>query len=424
MLRGSCYSSSRRASRRRGRGHPRARRAGDRHARACSLAASPRSKTRSTARSMSIGVQVFVLFVRTHGRRPDGRLRRADGGRPTRSGSTTRCLLVAIDDRTDYIWVSDSLDEITDDELDAIITEDARAAPARRRRRPAPRSRRSRRSAWRPTPPAPTVGPIVPGPVSPVAVGRIRTDGGGTSGGGSASGRSSPRPPRGRWLPPVPVVAGAPCHADGSPGSARRAAETGRAERAGTRANRRTRCSSRRTSASATPARRSISPRPSTDRRAVVELRDAVGQAARTNWRRPSRVRQRLDDDAAGGRGDARCDAARDRRADDPCPGDARSPRPDRIRQLRDLERDAPSTLVELPGRIEAVEDRLPAARSALDGAEGVRRDGAGSPSPATSRRPRRAWPAPATPSSWAVRAMAETTAPRSPSRRARRSRG
>lgn len=39
-----------------------------------------------------------------------------------------------------------------------------------------------------------------------------------------------------------------------------------------------------------------------------------------------------------------------------------------RIRQLRDLERDAPATLVELPRRIEAVEDRLPAARATLDG--------------------------------------------------------
>jgi hypothetical protein len=39
-----------------------------------------------------------------------------------------------------------------------------------------------------------------------------------------------------------------------------------------------------------------------------------------------------------------------------------------RIRQLRDLERDAPTTLVELPGRIEAVEDRLTPARATLDG--------------------------------------------------------
>ena len=40
----------------------------------------------------------------------------------------------------------------------------------------------------------------------------------------------------------------------------------------------------------------------------------------------------------------------------------------DRIRQLRDLERDAPNTLVELPGRIEAVEDRLPAAGTTFAG--------------------------------------------------------
>jgi hypothetical protein len=40
----------------------------------------------------------------------------------------------------------------------------------------------------------------------------------------------------------------------------------------------------------------------------------------------------------------------------------------ERIRQLRDLERDAPTTLVELPSRIEAVEDRLPTARATLEG--------------------------------------------------------
>ena len=43
-------------------------------------------------------------------------------------------LVVAMDDRTDYIWVSDSLDEITDDELDTILVEDAGTATARWRR--------------------------------------------------------------------------------------------------------------------------------------------------------------------------------------------------------------------------------------------------------------------------------------------------
>ncbi|MEJ7748908.1 MAG: hypothetical protein WKF56_06375, partial [Candidatus Limnocylindrales bacterium] len=38
----------------------------------------------------------------------------------------------------------------------------------------------------------------------------------------------------------------------------------------------------------------------------------------------------------------------------------------ERIRQLRDLERDAPATLVELPARIEAVEDRLPTAEATM----------------------------------------------------------
>ena len=40
----------------------------------------------------------------------------------------------------------------------------------------------------------------------------------------------------------------------------------------------------------------------------------------------------------------------------------------ERIRQLRDLERDAPETLAGLPGRIDAVEGRLPAGEAALNG--------------------------------------------------------
>ena len=68
------------------------------------------------------GVQTFVLFVRT-----TGDLSAADYAEQTAAlnslGVDDALLLVAMDDRTDYIWVSDSLDEITDDELDAILTE-------------------------------------------------------------------------------------------------------------------------------------------------------------------------------------------------------------------------------------------------------------------------------------------------------------
>ena len=44
----------------------------------------------------------------------------------------------------------------------------------------------------------------------------------------------------------------------------------------------------------------------------------------------------------------------------------------ERIRELRDLERDAPETLAALPERIDAVEGRLPAGEAAL-GARRVR---------------------------------------------------
>ena len=66
-------------------------------------------------------VQAFVLYVRT-----TGDLAMADYAQQTAAtnslGVDDALLVVAMDDRTDYIWVSDSLDEITDDELDAILT--------------------------------------------------------------------------------------------------------------------------------------------------------------------------------------------------------------------------------------------------------------------------------------------------------------
>ena len=68
-------------------------------------------------------VQVFVVYVRTTGDRQ--MVDYAEETAATNSlGVDDALLVVAMDDRTDYIWVSDSLDEITDDELDAILTDD------------------------------------------------------------------------------------------------------------------------------------------------------------------------------------------------------------------------------------------------------------------------------------------------------------
>lgn len=65
-------------------------------------------------------VQLWVVFVDTTGGTPAPQF--ASGTAAGNSlGGNDALLLVAIDDRTDQIWVSDGLDEISDDELDAII---------------------------------------------------------------------------------------------------------------------------------------------------------------------------------------------------------------------------------------------------------------------------------------------------------------
>ena len=66
------------------------------------------------------GVQVFVLFVNTTDGAPTADYA-AETAQANSLGVDDALLLVAIEDRTDYIWVSDGLDEVTDDELDEII---------------------------------------------------------------------------------------------------------------------------------------------------------------------------------------------------------------------------------------------------------------------------------------------------------------
>ncbi len=99
---------------------------------------------------------------------------------------------------------------------------------------------------------------------------------------------------------------------------------------------------------------------------AVVSFRAAVAEA-REELSRAFVVRQRLDDDtpedepttvamlqaiiAGTTRAQERLDAETDR-----------------IRELHDLERDAPNRIVELPGQIEAVEDRLDATEATMRG--------------------------------------------------------
>ena len=96
----------------------------------------------------------------------------------------------------------------------------------------------------------------------------------------------------------------------------------------------------------------------------VEPLRQAVAQA-RDELKRSFEIRQRLDDaepeDAATREQMLREIVERLTRAHAVL--DAQT---ERIRQLRDLERDAPETLAALPGRIDAVEAMLPAGEAAL----------------------------------------------------------
>jgi uncharacterized membrane protein YgcG len=68
------------------------------------------------------GVQVFVLFIQT-----TGDLSAADYVSETAQqnslGGDDAIILVALEDRTDQIWVADGLDEISDDELDSVVVD-------------------------------------------------------------------------------------------------------------------------------------------------------------------------------------------------------------------------------------------------------------------------------------------------------------
>ena len=68
------------------------------------------------------GVQVFVLFIRTTGDLPAADYV-SETARENSLGGDDALVLVALDDRTDQIWVADGLDEISDAELNAIVAD-------------------------------------------------------------------------------------------------------------------------------------------------------------------------------------------------------------------------------------------------------------------------------------------------------------
>jgi uncharacterized membrane protein YgcG len=311
------------------------------------------------------GVQVFVLFVETTGDRSVAEYA-FETAAANSLGVDDALLLVAVEDRTDYIWLSDGLGAITDDELDAIITgtleprlrdgDEAGAAIAT-----VEALGQAASSA------APTPGPIVPGPATPTPTpdvgggGSTGDDGGidlGTvvalaliGGGGFLIWR--------RWRRGSAAGGPAPATA-GGPGEAAPPVDV---ETLARQAN---------TLLIATDERIRDADQ-ETDfaeaqygTEAVVTFRAAVADA-RAELAAAFTLRQQLDDDIPEDEPTriamlseivARTTRAQERL-------DAET---ERIRALRDLERDAPNTLVELPARIEEVEDRLDAMEATLTG--------------------------------------------------------
>ena len=305
------------------------------------------------------GVQVFVLFVNS----TDG-ISAAEYAAQTAAtnslGVDDALLLVAVEDRTDYIWLSDGLDEITDDELDAIIGDTLE---------PALRGGEFGAAAIATVEAlgdaaasgAPTAGPIVPGPGSTASPADPGTDG--------ASGGIGLAPILGavllagggyllfrRWR--ASAKGGAAALA---PGAASAPAPTGPelARRANTlliATDERIRDAKQEVDfAEAQYGAEEVTP-----------LRKAVA-SAQEELREAFTVRQQLDDDvpedAATRDAMLRQIVERTTRAQAMLDQET-----GRIRKLRDLERDAPATLVELPARIEAVEDRMPGARATVAG--------------------------------------------------------
>jgi uncharacterized membrane protein YgcG len=302
-------------------------------------------------------VQVFVLYVRTTGDRP-----MADYAEETAAtnslGVDDALLVVAMDDRTDYIWVADSLDEITDDELDAILT--GELEPPLRDGDPAGAAIAAVEAlGGAADSPAPTGGPIVPGPVVTPAPAPGGEPGRGGIGLGTIIALLFIVAGAGfllyRWWQsrrPAPTAGGVPAVAP--------------ADLSGPELRQRANALLIATDERIRDARQEVDfAEAQYGPDAVVELRDAVAKAA-DELAASFTLRQRLDDS------EPEDDATRDTMLREIIERTTRAQstldaETGRIRQLRDLERDAPATLVELPGRIEAVEDRLPAARTTLE---------------------------------------------------------
>jgi len=294
-------------------------------------------------------VQVFVVYVRS----TDDLTATAyadELARLNSFGGNDALVLVAIDDRTDAIWVSDGLDGISDAEIDDVIVEEleprladgdfAGAAIAAVETLGAA-------STGDPAPP-PTAPPgTTPGPTPPPGTGSVDGGGGGLG--------------FGTILAVLALVGGGFL-----------VWRAIRDRRSGEERDRRTGKLAREANAALIATDERI--RDADQEIGFVEaqygateigpFRAAVA-AAREELRAAFAIRQRLDDAEPEDppTREAMLREILDRTARAHALLDEQT---ERVRELRDLERDAPATLAGLPDRIAAVEERLAAGEAAL----------------------------------------------------------
>jgi uncharacterized membrane protein YgcG len=301
-------------------------------------------------------VQAFVLFVGTTGDLTAEEYA-AQTAQRNSLGADDALVLVAMDDRTDFLWVSDGLTGITDDELDGIIT--TRLEPALRDGDPVGAAIAAVEGLGQANDsPAPTQGPIVPGPVEPVPT---AGPGGGSTGSDGGFGG---------LIGVILIVTGGLIVAwwwrrRGPVATSGPAAGGGPAPLTGPELRRRANALLIATDERIRDAQQEVDfAEAQYGPEAVQDLRAAVG-GARTELAASFTLRQQLDDDVPEDEPtrESMLREIIDRTTRAQATLDAETAH---IRELRDLERDAPLTLVELPSRIEAVEERLPAARAAL----------------------------------------------------------
>jgi uncharacterized membrane protein YgcG len=292
------------------------------------------------------GVQAWVLFVETTDGQPATDYA-SEVFRINSMGGDDVLLVVAIEDRTDAIWVSDGLDGITPDEVDAIIVGELEsrlrdgdftgAAVA---------TVEALGEANTNVEEPPPVATVAPGEPEPAPEG----DGGGL----------------GFLLPLLAIGAIA--------GGVFLVARAVRARSAGEERDRRTGALARDANALLISTDERI--RDATQEVDFVEaqygpaevdpLKQAVAQA-RDELRAAFGIRQRLDDaePEAPEMREQMLNEIVERLKRAHASLDAQT---ERIRQLRDLERDAPATLAALPDRLAAAEARIPNAEAALSG--------------------------------------------------------